>query len=327
LSMGSAAWSFKSIRKLPFEIWLFVSLTTMLVAVPWLTVLLYYPHPFTALRAVGAAVLLRANLFAFAWGFANVLCAVGFLRIGVALTNGVLGGLGLMIGVTIPMVFKATGIFHQAKDLESAAGLIILAGALLMLFGVILSALAGKAREGERRQSGAPSVFWRGLALVALGGITSAGLTFTFAYSQGPITAAMQSQRPGSVPAALAVWAFGTLGGTAVNWAYALALMARNRSWLAFVPAWRELGIPIVGGCQCCLAIVLYTQGSLMLGIMGASVGWGVYQGMQIMGGQLVGFATGEWRTATSGPRAKMFVALAVLLCAALIMAYGNSRA
>jgi hypothetical protein len=326
LSMGSAAWSFKSIRKLPFENWLFTSVTTTLVIVPWLTLFLYYPHPLSVIQAVGLPILIKANLFAFAWGFANVFCAIGFLRIGVALTNGVLGGLGILVGVTVPMVFKATGIFRHAKDLNSPAGLIILGGALVMLLGVALSAVAGKAREGKLPTSGMAR-FWSAFLIVALGGVLSAGLTFTFAYSQGPVTDAMQAQRPGAMPATLAVWAIGTLAGAVVNWAYAVSLMVKNGTLLAFLPAWRELSIPFLGGCQCCLAIVLYAQGSLMLGVMGASVGWGVYQGMQILGGQLVGFATGEWRGANPGPRRMMVLALGVLIGAALIMAYGNSRA
>jgi hypothetical protein len=40
-----------------------------------------------------------------------------------------------------------------------------------------------------------------------------------------------------------------------------------------------------------------------------------------------VGFATGEWRGANPGPRRMMVLALGVLIGAALIMAYGNSRA
>ena len=326
--IGSSGWSFKAIRRLPFEVWMLVCFATMLVVVPWSTVLLYYPRPFDALAGVGAWTLLKANLFAFAWGFGNVLCVVGFIRVGVALTNGVMGGVGLAVGVTIPMVFKGTGVFSHAKDVGSPAGLIILAGVAVMLAGVALAALAGNAREMERstrtfRQGG----FRRSLALLVVAGVLSAGLTFTFAYSQGPIAAAMERQRPGQMPATLAVWAAGTLAGAAVNCAYALALIAKNRSWPAFVPAWRELVIPLLGGCQCCLGIVLMAKGSLMLGVMGASVGWGVFEGVQIMGGQLVGFATGEWRGATSGPRRKMIAALAVILAAAVVMAYGNSRA
>ena len=40
----------------------------------------------------------------------------------------------------------------------------------------------------------------------------------------------------------------------------------------------------------------LLGQGMLLLGPLGASVGWGLVQGSVILGGQVLGFASGEWR-------------------------------
>ena len=46
---------------------------------------------------------------------------------------------------------------------------------------------------------------------------------------------------------------------------------------------------------------------------------------MQMLGGQTVGFASGEWRGITGTPRHQMYLAIAVLIAAALVMAYGNT--
>ena len=54
--------------------------------------------------------------------------------------------------------------------------------------------------------------------------------------------------------------------------------------------------------------------GSLKLGALGASVGWGIYQAMQIIGGQAVGFLSGEWREVHGKPRNQMCAAIAVLI-------------
>ena len=44
-------------------------------------------------------------------------------------------------------------------------------------------------------------------------------------------------------------------------------------------------------------------------------------------GSQAVGFVSGEWRGVTGKPRHQMYMAIAVLIIAASIMAYGNTLA
>ena len=61
------------------------------------------------------------------------------------------------------------------------------------------------------------------------------------------------------------------------------------------------------------------------MGALGASVGWGVYQAMQIMGNQGVGFLSGEWKGVEGKPRRQMYAAIVILLVAAVVVAYGNS--
>ena len=75
------------------------------------------------------------------------------------------------------------------------------------------------------------------------------------------------------------------------------------------------------------LAIILLGQGMIWLGALGASIGFGVQQAMQMLGGQSVGFISGEWRDVPRGPVLTMIVAIVLLILAAVIMAYGNSLA
>ena len=43
---------------------------------------------------------------------------------------------------------------------------------------------------------------------------------------------------------------------------------------------------------------------------LGASVGFGVQQAMQMLGSQTVGFASGEWRAVGGTPRRQMYLAI-----------------
>ncbi len=60
------------------------------------------------------------------------------------------------------------------------------------------------------------------------------------------------------------------------------------------------------------------------LGTLGTSIGWGIMQIVQIATGNLGGFLTGEWKGAGPGPVRTMFLGLAILCVASVLMAYGN---
>lgn len=326
-SMGSGAWTLKALRKFRFEHWLFIGMAVGLVALPWIVTLGFCPDSIGAYRSVPSSTLIKANVFAFGWGIANVLCTICFVRIGVALTGGILGGLGTSLGVAAPMVFKASGMFAQAPDITSRAGLIVLAGVAAMLAGVVLISSAGFGRDRALKDSQPTSGhFANGLVMAVIAGILSTGPNFAFAYSQGPIIAAMRQRGAGDVPATFAVWAVGMMAGVLVNLIYSAYVMTRNGSWHVLWSSWREMVFPAWMGVQFCGAIALLGNGNLMLGALGASVGWGIYQAMQILGNQAIGFLSGEWRCVPSRPLRQMGAAIAILIVAAAIMAYGNSR-
>ena len=88
----------------------------------------------------------------FAWGIAQVLAMLCFVRIGVSLTYGILCSVGAIVGVVVPMIFKASGVFKDAPDLLSTPGKIILVGTAVMLVGVVFASLAGAGREKSVRK-------------------------------------------------------------------------------------------------------------------------------------------------------------------------------
>ena len=109
LIQGSGAWPIKLMRKLQFEHWWFVAMLVGLVIMPWLITLTMCPDALGAYASVDKAVLIRSNLFSLGWGAANILCGLCFVRIGFALTGAVLTGLGVSLGVTMPMIVLPSG--------------------------------------------------------------------------------------------------------------------------------------------------------------------------------------------------------------------------
>jgi hypothetical protein len=89
----------------------------------------------------------------------------------------------------------------------------------------------------------------------------------------------------------------------------------------------REVFLALLYGLFFFIPSALLGVGMLLLGPLGASVGIGVNQVMVILGGQLLGFRTGEWRGVAGSPRRQIYLGIALLVISMTILALGNSLA
>jgi hypothetical protein len=325
LLSGGAAWPMKLMRRYRFEQWWFVSMLTGLVVVPWTVTLMGCPHALKAYNAVPWRVMVTANVWAIGWGLANVLCGLCYVRLGMAFTTAIISGLGTAIGVTLPMLVKGSGIFAQACDPGSSAGLTVLCGAGGMLIAVVLVGVAGAGRErGLRRNEGEAGDFAGGLIMALISGVLSCGMALSFVYGQGPIMEAMKQNGAQEIPATFAVWAVGLLGGALVSLIYPAWLMTRNRSWSVLGASRKEFLLALSIGANVALSVVLIGSGMRQLGPLGASVGFGIQAACWMLGGQGVGMLSGEWRGVGRKPRWQMGLAVVCLMLAVLLMVRGN---
>ncbi|TAN34207.1 hypothetical protein EPN28_00505 [Patescibacteria group bacterium] len=328
LGTGSALWPMKKMRQYKFEHYWFIGMLPLFI-IPWVVVLAGVGNPWAAYAAVGWKPLIISNLFAVGWGVANVLAGRCAERIGLSLTGAILTGVGASLAVILPMIFKGTGLFENSPDIFSLAGLTVLSGVAIMLGGVFLAALAGFGREkiANQRSEKYPTVvcapagsFRGGLVMAIIAGALSVGPSLAFVYSQGPIIAAMKAQGAGVISANFGVWAGGFVGGAVINLAYPVWLIIRKRSWSVFFQKKSEAALALLIGSQLIVAFALQGLGMVALGAVGASVGVGIAQAMQILGGQGAGFISGEWKGIGGKPRARMIAAVIFLFFAIVIM-------
>jgi len=280
---------------------------------------MFCPNAIEGYRSVDTGVILRSNLFSMAWGIGNVLLGISLVRIGASLSFAILSGIGIPLGVIVPMIFKGSGRFQQAADLDSDTGLVILGATGLMLVGVVFVALAGFGRDKVLdKQDERSGSFLGGLIMCVISGFCSVGPAFAFVYSQAPIRNAMLERGAGEWPAAIAVWALGMLLGALINVVYPWHLLKESPN---------ELGLSLIVGFNLFLAFALWFQGMLLLGPLGGSVGFGIYFALQILAAQGLGWISGEWRGVHGKPVIQMFTAVAVLVVAAGVMAYASTLA
>jgi hypothetical protein len=128
-----------------------------------------------------------------------------------------------------------------------------------------------------------------------------------------------------NVLAVFPVWAAGAFSGAMLNILYPAFLMTRKKSWGVLLINWKEFGLAAIIGLQMLLALTLPGKGILMIGALGAAIGTGIQQAMQMVGGQGTGFISGEWKGVRGKPRLQMYGAIALLILASFVMAYSNT--
>lgn len=328
LATGGCLWPMKVIRRLHFEHYWFAGMVPLLI-LPWLVVLLTVPNPWAAFYDVGWRPLLLANTLAVGWGIANILGGMCAVRIGLVLGGAIVTGFGVTVAVTIPMLLKGTGLFGNSPNLCSVPGVTVLAGVALMLCAVVLSVIAGFGRERMlktvARSSTVPTgSFLGGLFMAIVAGVLSSGPALAFVYGNGPIIAAMKAHGAGEVSASLSVWAGGFFGGALLNVLYPAWLITKRGSWSLLGQHLGETVVATLIGAQLIVGFGLQGLGMVALGNLGASIGTGIQQAMQIASTQVVGFVSGEWRGVFGRPRRLIVAAVAVLLMAVLIMSIAN---
>jgi L-rhamnose-H+ transport protein len=330
LIMGLSPTPLKFLRQFKYEQFSFISMLVALLIIPWTITFIFCPDFYSVLAEIDKGLLLRANLFSLGWGIAQILAMLCFIRIGVSLTYGILCALGASVGVVTPMIFKASGIFSEAPGLMTKVGMVVLAGVAIMVSGVFLASLAGFKRE-KVKQPDQPQKskirtgsFATGLIMVIIAGVLSAGWGFAFAYSQGPIVEILNNHGIADFPSKIIVWAFVLFGAAVINVIYPAYLLTVKRSWNIIVKNGWEIVLAVTYGLLFFIPSVMLGKGMLLLGVLGASVGWGITQGSIILGGQLLGFASGEWRGVIGKPRKIIYIAIAVLILSMIILTFGN---
>ncbi|MCP4313797.1 MAG: hypothetical protein GY790_21295 [Bacteroidetes bacterium] len=325
-SAGALSWPMKLMKKFKFEQTWFPGMLFGLFVLPWVVTLLFCPDAIEGFRSLDPGIIIKSNLFSLAWGIGNVLLGISLVRIGASLSFAILSGVGIPLGVIIPMIFKGSGRFQEAADLNSPTGMVILGATVLMLVGVVFVALAGFGRDkilkkDDERSGG----FFGGLVMCVISGICSVGPAFAFIYSQAPIRGAMLERGAGEWPAAISVWALGMFMGVLVNVLYPAFLLSRKKSWNVLKENPKEIGLSLIVGLNLFLAFALWGLGMLMLGPLGGSLGFGIYFAFQILAAQGLGWISGEWRGVSGKPIRQMMIAVIILVGAAGIMAYAST--
>jgi L-rhamnose-H+ transport protein len=305
--------------------WLIFSLIS-LVVFPWALAFGLTGDIFSVYSSLTFSELMVPFVLGAGWGIAQVLFGLSIARLGLALGCAIIIGLGSVFGTLVPLFFKNRDVLGTSR------GTLILSGLAVMVAGIVVSALAGSRREQQgaaapAASSGAASSGYKlALLMAVVCGLMAPMVNYSFAFGQAIADRAVSLLGVSPTRAGYAIWPIGLFGGLIPNIIYSLYLLSKNKTWSQFRGPWGNgFTMATLMAVFWMGAMSLYTVASVLLGPLGTSVGWGLFQIFNIMAANTSGVLTGEWKQAPPAAVRLLYAGLLLLAIATVILAAGNS--
>ncbi len=264
-----------------------------LIAFPVLWTAVAVPNFVAILFSVSSVDLLVPLIFGSIWGISSVLFGLSVVRLGLSLTYSVVVGMSALIGTVSPLFIN--GIFPAGNVLIA-----FVAGLLAMLLGIILSGYSGYVKEKKfsKVQKTTSKAYLHGLLIAIAAGFMSPMLNVGFVYGNQISETAIKFGASIN-DATLPVWIIVLLGGFVPNIFYAVYRLFKNNTLKLFLSTKPKAALSAtVAGLLWFGAFGLFGISTVLLGNLGASVGWAILMGSMIIISNGWGIFTGEWKAA-----------------------------
>ena len=318
--MGNCMVPLKYLRSWRWEnVWIVFSVVA-LVLLPWSLAFLRVPNLLGVYSHVSGTSFVMPFLYGAGWGVAQVLFGLAVVRVGMALAFAVTIGLSAALGTLVPILTK------DPRVLATKHGSVLLLGLFLMASGVVACSWVGRRREREQKDETVQSEqrsYMIGFLMAAAAGLLAPMLNYALAFGDSFIFEALR-QHTASADAPYTVWPIALAGGAIPNIAYAVYLMNSKKSWTSFVPAWPDILLGAIMGVLWMGSVAIYGTATTFLGVMGASIGWSIFQICIILTANISGWLSGEWKGVSRQSRAVLWSGLLLLMSATVAISYGS---
>lgn len=303
--------------------WEHMWLTYTLIAfaiLPWVVGVYSVPHLFQVLSSADRSVVALTFAFGAGWGCGAILYGLALNYAGMALSYAIVMGLTAAIGSIAPLI-----LLHS-KEAFTLKGQIIFAAVTVVVISVTICAWAGHLKEkvlaaDNSQVAGMGQKPLLGVLFAIMSGVLSPMINLSFAYGTPLIDHAVEMGANVDLAPNI-IWAIALSAGGIVNVAYCAFLISRNRSWNVMSRwSWDYL-LGIVMGILGPVSYILYGIGSTRLGTLGPVIGWPIMSSMGIIGANIWGALTGEWKGAGKASVFAMATAVVLLVCAMFVLGW-----
>ena len=317
--------------------WLVGGVFSWIVA-PWVIASLMVPNLWSILSNAPTRSAFWSYFFGVLWGVGGLTFGLTVRYLGFALGTAMALGYCAAFGTLLPPIFSGQlfGMIH------TTGGLVVLGGVAVCLVGIVISGLAGIAKERElpekeKQESVREFNFKKGVWVATFCGIMSACMSYGFAAGK-PIAALAVEKGASDLWKNLPVLIIVLAGGFTTNCVWCLILNNRHRSFGDYlgrnnpgVDASKDPPAPLalnyflcaVGGTLWYLQFFFYGMGTTRMGRYDFS-SWTLHMASIIIFGTLVGVCLKEWRGVSARTHWQMRFGLVVLISSTIIIGYGN---
>jgi L-rhamnose-H+ transport protein len=338
---GASAASFyvpyKRLRQWSWEVYWLVGGAVAWVIGPWVFAAFRTHDLAGVLHAAPTSTLFWCYFWGAMWGLGSIAFGLTMRYLGLSLGMAVALGLTTVIGTMGPPIFRG----RVGELALTSSGQATFLGIALAVAGILIVARAGQRKDRELGPSATASALdefdlRRGLLLAVFAGIFSS--CFAFGLDAGePIrkltVAAGTSQLAQGLPVLCVVLA----GGFTTNALWCVGMIIRNRSAGEFAgraagsgirsatptPLLRNYSLCALAGILWYLQFFFYTMGESQMGRFGFS-SWTLHMASIILFSTLWGFALGEWLRSSHRTRAVVWIGIATLVSATVVIGAGN---
>jgi L-rhamnose-H+ transport protein len=276
---------------------------------------------FVACASAGWGLVIWPVVFGFLWGLGSMTLGLSFAFIGLSLAYAINYGAQIACGGMGPF------LIHNRDQLGTTHGLVIVAGVLVCIVGVIVCGRAGLLKSSSQNQPAPAGVaVGKGMVLAFLSGVLCACYSIAFSFGGGVMDVAMKQYGNPGWKAAFVVSALILWGGAASACGYCAFKLTKNKTWgtLSGPGIGSVLAIALVMALLHDGAILFFGIGASKLGPLGVAVGYAAFMSFAIIVGNINGFLTKEWKGASRQSVTWIAAGIAVLIAGVCLLATGN---
>jgi L-rhamnose-H+ transport protein len=294
------------------------------------------------IKASPSSVLGTTFLMGLLWGIGGLTYGLGVRYLGVSLGSSIILGLCSFFGALVPAVYyyfnPKNGKDTIADLLGTSWGLMVMAGLLLCIVGIVICGKAGGMKDkdlGSKNVDAAGSEFVlvKGLILAVISGVLSACFSFGIEAGGSMGTTANELWKAAH-PAETGEFLFKNnvifvvilWGGLTTNFIWCMILNARNKSFGDYTdkktPLLKNYLLCALGGTMWFLQFFFYGMGESKLG-NGAS-SWILHMSFIILTANMWGIVLKEWKGVSQKTKSTITIGIITIIASVLLVGYGN---
>ena len=272
---------------------------------------------------VDKSIIIKMSIASFLWGTGVMMWGKAINHIGLSLGFSLFIGTVILVGSLLPFFVNGlppTNVF-----------LVIMLGILVVLAGVVLNGKAGLAREADEKASATESdeskgSMLTGILIAVIGGLLATGFSFANAVGAGPLGEAIAQLQLAQWKISVAVMFPIFISGGIVMTLYFIWQLSQKKLWSAFksprlVPNFLLIFIMALFHYA---ASATFAFAASRLGDAGNTVGYAIFNATCVATAIVSGIVVGEWKSASSGAKNKLYAGLTCMIVGILIIAAGN---